>query len=97
MASPSARFASGKYTGNGSASAQVFKTQFKPSKLQVRSAEGEVVFMSHMHAPWAAIDGAKPIYLAAGAVAFDELQFSIASAADSINKSAVVYYWEAFE
>jgi hypothetical protein len=97
MASPSARYARGKYTGNGSATAQVFKTQFKPSKLVVKGVNGEVVFEDHMHAPLKKVNGSANSYLAADAVAFGELQFSIASADAAINANGVLYYWEAFE
>lgn len=90
--------AQGKYTGNGSATAQVIKDNlgFQPKVLKIRSVVGEVVLQEGMPGAWKQTDGAVPSFMAAGALELTEFGFQIASADAGLNSNAVDYYYEAY-
>lgn len=86
----------GKYTGNGSATTIEFELGYRPFKVEIKSAEGVALIHSRMPAAWHAVNGAAAALLGAAELAITDTGFSITSTDDVINKSAVVYYYEAY-
>ena len=96
MASPSNRLKRGKYTGNGSAVARDIPVGFKPGQIKIISAEGEVTHWQDA-VTFKKVAAAAPAVIAAGEIEAGELKFSLASVDDTLNKNAVVYYFQAEE
>ena len=95
MGSPSFYPVYGTYTGNGGAADVEKALGFKPSRVEVKSVEGEAVWQEGMPGIWKSVDGGVPSFLDTG-LAIVSNGFTVSGTDDTLNKDTVAYYYMAW-